>query len=105
MFLNTLQEEQRKLEQAEECAEDEGRELPAEPPRPVKPATVWCELPADPPRPQDVEPGKSRYDYRICVVSYKIINFWLFNHFILLLIVLNTIALATDAHPAPAFSN
>ena len=44
-------------------------------------------------------PEDDRYKYRICRVSWKIINFPLFQHLIMLLIVLNTICLATDSYP------
>jgi hypothetical protein len=45
--------------------------------------------------------GKSRYQFKICLYSWKLIKHPVFNGFILLLIVLNTLILATDKYPTP----
>ena len=45
-------------------------------------------------------PKKTRYDYKICLYSWKLIMHPVFNGIILTLIVLNTLILATDKYPS-----
>jgi hypothetical protein len=45
----------------------------------------------------------SRHDYLICTVCWKVIHIPFFNTFIMLLIILNTLILATDQYPSPEF--
>ena len=49
----------------------------------------------------DAEDKESRYRFFICRLSWKIINVPFFNSIIMLLIISNTIILATDQYPKP----
>lgn len=47
---------------------------------------------------------KSRYGYKIRVISWQIVHIPLFSQFIFLLIILNTLILASDSYPEPEYN-
>jgi hypothetical protein len=59
---------------------------------------IIYENPGEPPR-KGIE--NKRYDWAICRICWKIEHIPFFNTFVMLLIILNTIILATDKYPSP----
>lgn len=53
--------------------------------------------------PKRTGPKYSRYNWWLCRVCYIVIHVPFFKNFILLLIVMNTLILATDRYPTPEF--
>ena len=53
------------------------------------------EVPEDPPK------NDKKYEYIVCRICWKITHIPLFNTFVMFLIIMNTIILATDKYPEP----